>query len=48
MKSGIIGERVTYIIDRNGIIRHIFNSQTKFNQHPDEAKKALEMIEKGN
>ena len=48
VKSGIIGERVTYVIDRNGIIRHVFNSQTKFNQHPDEAKKALEMIEKGN
>ena len=38
VKSGIIGERVTYVIDRNGIIRHVFNSQTKFNQHPDEAK----------
>ena len=48
VKAGIIGERVTYVIDRKGNIRHVFNSQTKFNQHPEEAMKALEMIEKEN
>ncbi len=45
VKSGIIGERVTYVIDREGTIRHVFNSQAKYNQHPEEARKALEIIE---
>ena len=43
---GIIPGRVTYIIDKKGVIRHIFNSQTKAQRHVEEAKKTLLEIEK--
>jgi peroxiredoxin Q/BCP len=38
---GIVPGRVTYIIDKNGIVQHIFNSQTHTQRHIDEAKEAL-------
>ena len=38
---GIILGRVTFIIDKKGIIRHIFNSQTQAKRHVEEAKKVL-------
>jgi thioredoxin-dependent peroxiredoxin len=43
---GLIPGRVTYIIDKQGIVRHIFSSQTQAPRHVEEAKKALEEIEK--
>jgi peroxiredoxin Q/BCP len=43
---GIIPGRVTYIIDKKGIVRHIFNSQTQAQKHVEEAKKTLLEIEK--
>jgi peroxiredoxin Q/BCP len=43
---GIIPGRVTFIIDKNGIVRHIFASQTQAQRHVEEAKKALMEIEK--
>jgi peroxiredoxin Q/BCP len=43
---GIIPGRVTYIIDKNGIVRHIFNSQTNAPRHVEEARKTLREIEK--
>ena len=43
---GIIPGRVTYIIDKKGIVRHIFNSQTQAPRHVEEAKKTLLEIEK--
>jgi peroxiredoxin Q/BCP len=43
---GIIPGRVTYIIDKKGVVRHIFNSQTQAQRHVEEAKKALMEIEK--
>ena len=43
---GLIPGRVTYIIDKQGTVRHIFNSQTQAPRHVEEAKKALEEIEK--
>ena len=36
--------RVTFIIDKNGIIRHIFNSQLNAIKHVEEAMKVLESI----
>jgi len=36
---GILPGRVTYIIDKKGIVRHIFNSQTQTERHVEEAKK---------
>ncbi len=41
---GIIPGRVTYIIDKKGVVRHIFNSQTQAQRHVEEAKKTLEQL----
>ncbi len=43
---GIIPGRVTYIIDKKGIVRHIFISQSQAQRHVEEAKKTLMEIEK--
>jgi peroxiredoxin Q/BCP len=43
---GIIPGRVTYIIDKKGIVRHIFNSQTQAKRHVEEAKRTLEVLSK--
>ena len=43
---GFIPGRVTYIIDKKGVVRHIFSSQTQAEKHVEEAKKALEQIGK--
>jgi peroxiredoxin Q/BCP len=43
---GIIPGRVTYMIDKKGMVRHIFNSQTQAQKHVEEAKKTLLEIEK--
>lgn len=39
---GLIPGRVTYIIDDQGIVRHIFNNQLNFKKHVDESLKILE------
>ncbi|MFB3889092.1 MAG: peroxiredoxin [Candidatus Bathyarchaeia archaeon] len=38
---GLIPGRVTYIIDKKGIVRHIFNSQLQPERHVEEAKQIL-------
>ena len=38
---GVIPGRVTYVIDRDGIVRHVFNSQSKPAKHVTEALAAL-------
>jgi peroxiredoxin Q/BCP len=43
---GLIPGRVTYIIDKTGIVRHIFSSQTQAERHVEEAARALKEIEK--
>jgi peroxiredoxin Q/BCP len=43
---GIIPGRVTYIIDKKGIVRQIFSSQTHAEKHVEEAIKALKELEK--
>ncbi|MCL4346102.1 MAG: peroxiredoxin [Candidatus Thermoplasmatota archaeon] len=45
VKAGLISERVTYVIDREGIIREVYNSQMNYMKHPDIAKEALLKIE---
>ena len=42
---GLIPGRVTYIIDKKGVIRHIFSSQFKPKKHIKEALQALEEIQ---
>jgi peroxiredoxin Q/BCP len=36
--------RVTYVIDRDGIVRHVFSSQLGFVNHVEEALRALRSI----
>ena len=43
---GIIPGRVTYIIDKKGVVRHIFNSQSHPELHVEEAIKILKEIDK--
>ena len=43
---GLIPGRVTYIIDKKGVVRHIFSSQTQTRQHVEEAKTILLELEK--
>ena len=40
--GGLIPGRVTFVIDRSGVLRHVFASHTKFSQHVSEALAALE------
>src|SRR5438105_4650063 len=41
---GIIPGRVTYVIDKEGVIRHIFNSQFMAAKHVDEALQVLKSL----
>jgi peroxiredoxin Q/BCP len=41
---GIIPGRVTFIIDKKGIVRHVFNSQYQPEKHVEEAKQVLEKL----
>ena len=36
--------RVTFVIDKNGFIRHVFGSQTNMKAHVDEALKILKSL----
>ena len=38
---GLIPGRITFVIDRNGTVRHLFSSQTQFQGHVEEALRAL-------
>ena len=40
----VLPGRVTYIIDAQGIVRHIYDSQLNFQGHIDEALKILETL----
>ena len=40
---GLLPGRVTYVIDRNGMVRHVFNSMTNIDGHVGEA---LEVVKK--
>jgi thioredoxin-dependent peroxiredoxin len=41
---GFIPGRVTYIIDKKGVVRHVFNSQIQPEKHVEEAKRVLEQL----
>jgi peroxiredoxin Q/BCP len=41
---GIIPGRVTYVIDKDGIVRHIFSSQLRATRHVEEALRGLGSI----
>jgi peroxiredoxin Q/BCP len=42
--AGLLPGRVTYVIDREGVIRHAFNSQLAATRHVDEAIEVLKRI----
>ena len=42
---GVLPGRVTYIMDKKGIVRSIFSSQTQAERHVEEAKKTLKQLE---
>lgn len=41
---GLLPGRVTYVIDKDGIVRHIFDSQFNFQGHIDESLQTLARI----
>jgi thioredoxin-dependent peroxiredoxin len=41
---GVVPGRVSYVIDKKGIVRNIFNSQLEATKHVSEAKKVLAQI----
>ena len=41
---GFIPGRVTYVIDQEGVVRHVFNSQFLAAKHVDEALKVLKTL----
>lgn len=41
---GFLPGRVTYVIDKQGIVKHIFNSQLNFSGHIEEALEILKLI----
>ncbi len=41
---GVLPGRVTYVIDKQGVVRSIFVSQTQAEKHVEEAKKTLQQI----
>ncbi|AWR96915.1 redoxin domain-containing protein [Acidianus sulfidivorans JP7] len=47
-KGFILPDRVTFVIDKQGVIRHIYKSQMNPENHVKEALKALEKINNSN
>jgi peroxiredoxin Q/BCP len=41
---GLFPGRVTYVIDRGGVVRHVFSSQVGIDRHVEDALEALESI----
>ena len=42
---GMLPGRVTYVIDRTGTVRHVFNSMTKISHHIDDALKVVKQLQ---
>ncbi|HIK28302.1 MAG: peroxiredoxin [Oscillatoriaceae bacterium SKW80] len=42
---GLLPGRVTYVIDKQGVVRHIFNSMMNFKAHVEESLKTLKEIQ---
>jgi thioredoxin-dependent peroxiredoxin len=45
---GLLPGRVTYVIDRQGIVRHVFNSQFQSERHVSEALKIVRQLADGD
>jgi peroxiredoxin Q/BCP len=44
---GLLPGRVTYVIDREGTVRHVFNSMTNIGQHISDALKVVRELQAG-
>jgi thioredoxin-dependent peroxiredoxin len=42
---GVLPGRVTYVIDRGGTVRHVFNSMTHIDQHINEALEVVRQLQ---
>src|SRR5215472_13131218 len=42
---GLLPGRVTYVIDRRGMVRHVFNSMTNISQHVDDALEVVRQLQ---
>jgi peroxiredoxin Q/BCP len=42
---GLLPGRVTFVIDRDGIVRHVFNSQLQATKHVDEALATIKRLQ---
>jgi peroxiredoxin Q/BCP len=42
---GLLPGRVTYVIDRRGMVRHVFNSMTNVSQHVDDALEVVRQLQ---
>jgi thioredoxin-dependent peroxiredoxin len=45
---GLVPGRVTYVIDREGTVRHSFNSMTNIGQHISDALKVVRKLQAGH
>jgi thioredoxin-dependent peroxiredoxin len=41
----VIPGRVTYVIDRQGTVRHVFNSMTNIDRHVGDALKMVQRLQ---
>jgi len=44
---GLVPGRVTYVIDRKGTVRHVFNSMTNIGQHISDALRVVRKLQAG-
>jgi thioredoxin-dependent peroxiredoxin len=44
---GLVPGRITYVIDEEGVVRHVFSSQLGVEKHVEEALKALQSVSRG-
>jgi peroxiredoxin Q/BCP len=42
---GVVPGRVTYVIDRTGTVRHVFNSMTNIGQHVSDALEVVKQLQ---
>jgi len=42
---GLLPGRVTYVIDRSGTVRHVFNSMTRISHHIDDALQMVRQLQ---
>jgi peroxiredoxin Q/BCP len=45
---GILPDRVTFVIDREGIVRHVFAARLRFGKHVDEALTVVKTLASGS